>query len=294
MPNAFYRTELDGLNLLQAETDTHSWRMFHEWYAIPISFTCGAEMAYRGRTLESCPNHVNVLEPGEVHLTTRVHVPVTFAVAFVPPRLFDETAEQLGYRGVAHFRPRGEHRDRRLHRAMRRFIAVAASGRPDAECALADVVGCLLEGLAESPYQQRIVSTQRAFDAVVEAAHTGGVCPSIRELAAFEQVSDRQLYRSFARNHRVSPVELFQLVRVSTVMTELARPRSLAELASAHGFADQSHMNRVLRRVLGRTAGNYAKELQSLWSRNSIMTTEPRGTAYGAYDGPSVEPTRRR
>lgn len=261
MSSAFYSTEVDGLRLLNVTRDEHKWRYFHDWYAIPMFFSGSAEMTYRGRWLCSVPGHVNVLEPGEVHTTNRVTVPVNFAVVFVPAPLFEGTAAELGYRGLPHFDPRGEYRDARLEGAALAFMELTESGHIDAESSLTNLVGCLLEAIAERPYHPRLPANHRAFEAVLEAACAGGTCPSIGELASLSNVSERQLHRSFRQSHGVSPVELFQLARVSRAMRGISGAATLTELAAECGFADLSHMNRVFQRVVGRSSGHFKFEL---------------------------------
>lgn len=241
--------------------EAHLWRVLHDWYAIPIFFSGAAEMAYRRLSLEGRRGHVNVLEPGEVHRTTRVGLPTDFSVVFIPTRLFEDTARELGYGSLPHFDARGEHRDKDLSRAALAFHELAA-GRIDVESTLTQLISRLLASLAEKPAPRHVPPTLRAFDALLEAARAGGACPSIGELASLEGTSPRQLHRAFRQRHGVSPVELFQLARVSKAMREIAHTPTLVELAAACGFADQSHMNRVFRRVTHSTAGRYLAELR--------------------------------
>jgi AraC-like DNA-binding protein len=83
------------------------------------------------------------------------------------------------------------------------------------------------------------------------------------ELAALQQISERQLHRNFFKTFGASPVEVYQLVRTAQVLRGAQRSESLAQLAADLGFADQSHMNRVFQRVLGNSVGRHTQQLRS-------------------------------
>jgi AraC-like DNA-binding protein len=259
----FCGTDFDGLDLMAVGKDQQSWRMFHERYAIAILFSGSATLSYRGREIDGRANLVNVFEPGEVHFNTAVRSPVTFAVAFVPAKLVQDAAAELGYSGTLHFAAEGDCSDQRLTRSLVDFIEIAGAREPGADAAFSDFAGCLIERLAEKQFQHAVPTTGRALDAVIEAARSGGRCPTTTELAQLERISERQLHRSFKRHQGMSPVEVFQLARISKVIGGKSEARSLAELASECGFADQSHMNRVVRRVMSKPVGRIIKELRT-------------------------------
>lgn len=66
-------------------------------------------------------------------------------------------------------------------------------------------------------------------------------------------VSERQLLRLFQAQVGVSPRTLRELARVRRAIAARGRGESWAHAAAAAGFADQSHLVRVLRRVTGLT-----------------------------------------
>jgi len=81
---------------------------------------------------------------------------------------------------------------------------------------------------------------------------------SLRELAAEVGMNRFQLIRAFARRYGVTPYAYFLDRRVERARQLLARGRQLAAVAAECGFADQSHLTRHFKRIVGVTPGEYA------------------------------------
>jgi AraC-like DNA-binding protein len=82
-------------------------------------------------------------------------------------------------------------------------------------------------------------------------------------LAREQHVSRRQLERDFARWIGTSPAHLAQVARVQAVSRKARSGASLADIAADVGFADQSHMSRVVRRLTGLTPRCFARGARS-------------------------------
>jgi AraC family transcriptional regulator len=78
---------------------------------------------------------------------------------------------------------------------------------------------------------------------------------TIERLARDAGVHPVRLSRAFRRHVRAGVGEYLRELRVRWVEERLGGDLSLAELALAAGFADQSHMTRAFRRVTGTTPG---------------------------------------
>jgi AraC-like DNA-binding protein len=72
-------------------------------------------------------------------------------------------------------------------------------------------------------------------------------------------VSRRQIERDFSRWLNVSPRHLSQVARVQGVARRAHAGASLADAAAEMGFADQSHMNRVVRQLTGVTPREFVR-----------------------------------
>ena len=85
--------------------------------------------------------------------------------------------------------------------------------------------------------------------------------PSIVELAAEAGVHQSHLLRRFRRHYGMSPTSLVRHWKAEYARALLAEPgASLSAVAFEAGFADQSHMGRVLRRAYGTTPGRMQRE----------------------------------
>jgi AraC family transcriptional regulator len=93
--------------------------------------------------------------------------------------------------------------------------------------------------------------------AVIERLHDEyAVRLTLEDLARDAGVHPQRLSRTFHRHARMSVGEYVQQLRVRAAESRLGDPeRTLAEIALETGFADQSHLTRVFRRVTGRTPG---------------------------------------
>jgi AraC-like DNA-binding protein len=81
---------------------------------------------------------------------------------------------------------------------------------------------------------------------------------SLRELAAEVGMNRFQLIRAFARRYGVTPYAYFLDRRVERARRLVGTGRQLAAVAAECGFADQSHLTRHFKRIVGVTPGEYA------------------------------------
>src|SRR4051794_32736220 len=81
-------TGLPGIEIMSVDNSTRLWRNFHEQYAICTVLDDGgggAEWAYRGRNHFAQRSQLMLIEPGELHVTTRVLGAGTFRVLHISP-----------------------------------------------------------------------------------------------------------------------------------------------------------------------------------------------------------------
>jgi AraC family transcriptional regulator len=87
---------------------------------------------------------------------------------------------------------------------------------------------------------QRLLQTQSATATALEAG-----------------LSREHFHRSFMAAYSMSPGQALREHKVSKALNALSQPGPLAEIALECGFADQSHMARLLKAATGITAGQY-------------------------------------
>ncbi len=104
----------------------------------------------------------------------------------------------------------------------------------------------------------RSVAVRRALD-YMESVTDGRI--SLAELAGAAGISRFHFARTFKREVGVSPVAYLERLRIERAKKLIfAGDISLADVAYAVGFSDQSHFTRRFRRHVGRTPAAYARE----------------------------------
>ncbi|MGH3160438.1 MAG: AraC family transcriptional regulator [Streptosporangiaceae bacterium] len=272
-----------ALDLLHARVAEPYAPHVHEEYAVGAC-TAGREVIrYRGTLHYAGPGSVVVLEPGEAHtgapadppdFTYRVMYPAAGLMAEGLPaeRLLPEGLLAEGTGRVPRFRepviadPGLAAELRRLHAALGAGLLETAP--LEAESRLSWLLGELVRrhaspsrdaGVPGAGRVARLVMTQLA-DRLVSP-------PALAEIAAGTGLSRYQLVRSFRTEVGMPPYAWLAQYRVSAARALLERGCRPAEAAALTGFADQAHLTRWFRRVVGVTPGVY---------RNSVQDRTPR------------------
>lgn len=132
--------------------------------------------------------------------------------------------------------------------------------------------------------EDRTLRTRRLTSAAMRAARAAmHVCSEpgvgIEALAARQSVTRRQLERDFGRWIGTSPRHLSQVARVQAVSRHAQRGWSLAQIAAEVGFADQSHMTRVVRQLTGLTPQRFVRSATTPMS-HAFRAATAGGTVY--------------
>jgi AraC family transcriptional regulator len=113
------------------------------------------------------------------------------------------------------------------------------------------------EHSGEIAKDEKLFSQPRAVAQALNFIHENYATDlSLADIAAAAHLSTYHLTRVFKKSTGVSPHQYLVQVRVNSarsLLTAGAGNRSLAEIAAAVGFSDQSHLTRHFKRVLGVT-----------------------------------------
>jgi AraC-like DNA-binding protein len=273
------------LDLLHARMAEPYAPHLHGEFSIGVC-TDGVEVIrYRGGLHYATPGSVVILEPDEPH-TGGPAGPGYFTYRVMYPH-----AELLSERsGRVPWFPDPVVVDPGLAAGMRRVHAALCRGiEPlEAETRLSWVLGELVRRHAAPPTQIPAGWPDRAADGAVgrEGDSAGDRAgdrvarlvtarladellrpPALAELAAQAGLSRYQLLRSFRAEVGMPPYAWLAQHRVARARVLLERGCRPAEVAVQTGFADQAHLTRWFRRVVGVTPGAY---------RNSVQDTGPR------------------
>ena len=256
------------LDLLHARVSEPYAPHVHEEYAVGVC-TAGREVIrYRGTLHYAGPGSVVVLEPGEAHTGAPADPPAfTYRVMYPAAGLLsDGLGRTPRFREPVIADPGLAAELRRLHAAL--GAGLAETQPLEAESRLSWLLGELVRRHASpSPDFEvrgagrvaRLVMTQLA-DRLVSP-------PALAEIAAGTGLSRYQLIRSFRTEVGMPPYAWLAQHRVSAARALLERGCRPAEAAALTGFADQAHLTRWFRRVVGVTPGVYRNGVQDRTAR---------------------------
>lgn len=159
-------------------------------------------------------------------------------------------------RGTRHPRPL---LDGRLHGGMVRILGMVISAVDTL-----DVEGAMLDLLADFSGIEERFKAPNWLKTSRDAIHELASCPdlSVADVARAANVHPVYLARAFRHAYGHGPSQAIQLARLDAVAAEFGSEKSLADLANAYGFSDQSHLNRSFRRLWGTTPGAVREALQ--------------------------------
>ena len=236
----------------------------HEESAVGVA-THGLEtIRYRGSTLLSGPGDIVVLEAGEPHTgEPATEEGFAYRVCYPRPELLGERLRCRPYFGepVIH--------DPRLAAALLRAHRAACA--PDADPLRAEVELPELLGLLTRRHARPGTTTSR-MEAACAPGTAGAVMerlaaapaqpPTLAEIAGDLGLSRYQVVRAFRAAVGMPPYAWLAQYRVARARALLEAGLRPAEAATRVGFADQAHLTRWFRRVLGVTPGAYRNSVQ--------------------------------
>jgi AraC-like DNA-binding protein len=250
------------LDLLTARFDRHRYAPHaHDEFTIGVCVGGSEIIDYRGGRIHTGPGSIVVLAPGEVHTGG----PAT-SDGYAYRALYAETPLLIeGTWSVPHFRePLLD--DPELAAALR-HAHTELSACPD-PLEAESRVPWLLTALARRHSSARPVSdTIPGADCIAETVRTRLADellapPSLSDLAADLGLSRYQLLRAFRTSAGIPPYAWLAQHRVHRARRLLDSGHRPAEAAALVGFADQAHLTRWFRRVLGVTPAAYRNSVQ--------------------------------
>lgn len=264
MANSFiaHRTSRRGVVRVEASLDDFSFPAHsHEHVCIGIVRHGEHDCRYGGRRYTVAQGDLMLVNPGEVHdgrpsgwsgrRYTMLEVDAEELRAIGRMALGAQSVEL----------PRAVVRDPRATAAMVAWIDTLGAADPRAERdASAVLFGALFEGVERRPSAS--VASELAVRAAQRMREGAVDGDGIGELAAEIGASRYALIRAFKRTFGLSPEDVRRQLRLERARTLLGGTRTLAEIAIASGFADQSHMTREFRRIVGISPAAYRRALQ--------------------------------
>lgn len=258
---------VEGVDLLRARFITHRYgRHAHETYTFGLIEAGVEEFDYRGELLRAGAGAVALLDPDTVH-TGQAGSPDGWTYRVLYPRVsvVTDVAAELGWRSGTPWFPATVVSDpasavllRSAHRAAEHGDQLASS------TLLTTALAGLLRRHAAPGPGGAVIPEQQAPAAVRE------VCdllqdrlvdpPSLAELADLTGLSQFALLRAFRGATGLPPHAYLNQLRVRRARLLLDERRPAAEVAAQTGFADQAHLTRHFKRVVGVPPAAYQRE----------------------------------
>jgi AraC-like DNA-binding protein len=257
-----------GVDLLRARYVTHRYRRHaHETYTVAVIESGVEEFDYRGALLRAGPGAVALLDPEVVHTgQAGTAEGWSYRVLYPAAGLVAGIASELGApRGTPTF-PQPVIDDPRCARLLRSAHLAAEHGDRLASSSLlrAALAGLLSAharpaGQHDPPPVPRYSSVAVAAAADVLADRLASP-PSLDELAAMSGMSPFALLRAFRGETGLPPHAYLNQLRVRLARRLLDAGLPPADVAARAGFADQPHLTRHFKRVVGVPPGAYQRE----------------------------------
>ncbi len=278
MARYWQHAAVDGVDLLRAHYVTHRYgRHAHETYTFGLIEAGVEEFDYGGTLLRASAGAVALLNPDVVH-TGQAATPAGWRYRVLYPKVsvVTDIAAELGWRaGTPRFpqtviydpataallrsaHQAAEHGDQLASSTLLRTAlagllrAHAASGPADAGPGAAPGAGHGSHGRNRAP---------AAVGAVRELLHERLTDPpTLAELAAMTGLSQFALLRAFRAQTGLPPHAYLNQLRVRQARLLLDDGLPSAEVAAQVGFADQAHLTRHFKRVVGVPPAAYQRE----------------------------------
>jgi len=260
-----------GVDLLRARFVTHRYgRHSHETYTLALIESGVEEFDYGGRLLRAGSGAVALLNPEVVH-TGQAGVPDgwSYRVLYPQVRVVTGIAAELGWaRGTPDFRDTVIY-DARSAAVLRAAHVAAEHGDRLASSSLLSAAVATLLSAHAGPAR----ASARAAPPCRPGRAPGAVAlvrdllgeqltqpPSLDELARLTGMSPFALLRAFRAETGLPPHAYLnqQRVRVARLLLDDGAPP--ARVAAQTGFADQAHLTRHFKRVVGVPPGAYQRE----------------------------------
>jgi len=273
--------EAPGLQLMRASFKTQTFaRHSHEGYGVGVIEQGALGFSYRGAGLVAGSGSINTVNPDEAHTGHAASEHGwTYRMFYFTPAFLERVAEDVaGRRAPLPFFTSGVIHDPGLAALLLRAHALhdQAAGEPAAPDARLARDTLLLTAFAQllgrHTYEplplrqagQEHAAVARVKDHLRNSIETDAGLPglSLADLAGVACLSPYHFIRVFSRHTGLTPHAWLMQLRARKARELLRQGAAIADAAAQAGFADQSHLNKTFKRVLGYTPGQLRNSVQ--------------------------------
>lgn len=268
----FWRApELGDLELLRASYRTHTFtRHAHNGFALGVIERGAEAFEYRRQWFVAPAGSVMVINPGEVHTGQAANAAGwSYRILYPDAALLHQAAIEVGghARDVPFF-PSPVIDDPPLAQLILQLHATLEQPLPalEQQSHFVWTLAHLIARHADArPRVLRVGKEHRAVQQVrtyLEAHYVNNV--SLDQLAALINFSPFHLVRVFHAETGLPPHAYLTQIRLRHAKRLLASGVPIAQVAAETGFADQSHLARHFKHLMGVTPGQYAKRRKNV------------------------------
>jgi AraC-like DNA-binding protein len=248
-------------------------RHWHEEYQLCLIQSGAGELNYRGNNYPTPAASLFIVHPGEVH-SNRAYdeMGCSYRTVFLDPELMRDAATEIrGKEKGLPFFPTAVLFDAtaidqylEFHRAYEE-----QSSSLERQSRLLDLLTDLIRRFAEKTARPRSFGTERqairrACDYMTEHYAEN---LSLEDLARIANLSPFHFNRVFAEQMGAPPHAFQTQLRVCRAKALLKEGWEISQAASQTGFADQSHLTRHFKRLVGVTPGRYLQNSKNVQDR---------------------------
>jgi AraC-like DNA-binding protein len=256
---------LDGVELIRVLKSRYCFpKHFHDTYSIRLFEAGAVESFHHGRCNELTAGDIDVLEPGTVHTaSTADKAGWSCRCLHISKEFFEFSALEFGATRLPPLKPLLGRNERSLFLRLQwaHHHLEADNNELEGETLLTESLAALVERFAGGPHkiipdghEPQHVSTIRSF---LDEHYDRRI--SLAYLARMVELNPVYLVRSFRQHVGLPPHAYQRQVRVNWASRMLRLGAPASEVASAVGFADQSHLTRVFKQMRGVTPAQYAQ-----------------------------------
>lgn len=265
--NYYNRPDIYGLEFIEATFVTHRFaRHVHDYYALGVIETGVQTFRARGSKHITPTGGVFLLNPGEPHDgEAAITSGFTYRTLYPSTDLLQKLAGEITGKpqNVPFFAPLIVRDDTLTQALLRLHSCLKAPGSTlEGEVRLLETFALLMTRYADTRVQAQPLGQERqAVRLIRDYLQTYyDRNPSLAELARLVSFSPYYLARVFQAEVGLPPHAYLESVRIRNAQQLLTQGHSLAQVAQAVGFADQSHFHNRFKRLMGLTPRQYAQQ----------------------------------
>ena len=262
---------IEGVELRQGRSVTAPYpKHWHEEYQLCLVNSGAGHVTYRGADHATPADSLFVGHPGEVHSNEACgDEGCSFQSLYIEPGLVTSANEELGgLRETApFFRGAVLGDELLLQRFNELFDALnVAESRLIRDSALLSLLTLLLRRFSEDQPRPQPRYRERRVVGLLKGYLTENYARnvSLAELSSIAGLSAFHLNRVFREATGVPPHAFQTQVRISRAKGLLREGWSIADVAAATGFSDQSHLTRHFKRLMAITPARYCPDSKNV------------------------------